>query len=60
VILLPALLVLSNMPECQCGGRYYVLDGLHRIAVARPLGERSVWANVTEVRLNQPDPPRSG
>jgi hypothetical protein len=45
---------------CQCGGRYYVLDGHHRIAVARPLGERSVWANVTEVRLNQPDPPRSG
>lgn len=44
----------------QCGGRYYVLDGHHRIAVARALGERSVWANVTEVRLNQPDPPRSG
>ncbi len=44
----------------QCGGRYYVLDGQHRIAVARALGERSVWANVTEVRLNQPDPPRSG
>jgi hypothetical protein len=36
----------------HCGGRYYVLDGNHRIAVARALGEWSVRANVTEVRLN--------
>ena len=43
----------------HCGGRYYVLDGRHRIAVARALGERSVCANVTEVRLNKPDKPRS-
>ncbi len=43
----------------HCGGRYYVLDGNHRIAVARALGERSVCANVTEVRLNKPDKPRS-
>ena len=43
----------------RCGGRYYVLDGNHRIAVARALGERSVCANVTEVRLNKPDKPRS-
>jgi hypothetical protein len=41
------------------GGRYYVLDGRHRIAVARALGERSVCANVTEVRLNKPGKPRS-
>ena len=34
----------------QCGGEYYVLDGHHRIAVARALGERSVWAVITEVR----------
>ena len=39
-----------------CGGRYYVLDGRHRIAVARALGERSICANVTEVRLNRPGP----
>jgi hypothetical protein len=38
----------------RCGGQYYVLDGHHRIAVARALGERSVWANITEVRLNDP------
>ena len=38
----------------QCGGTYYVLDGHHRIAVARALGQRSVWALVTEVRLNSP------
>lgn len=44
----------------QYGDRYYVLDGHHRIAVARALGERSIWANVTEVRLNQPDPARTG
>jgi hypothetical protein len=41
----------------HCGGRYYVLDGRHRIAVARALGERSICANVTEVRLNKPVPP---
>jgi len=41
----------------QCGGSYYVLDGHHRIAVARALGQRSVWAITTEVRLNQPVPP---
>lgn len=41
----------------HCGGRYYVLDGRHRIAVARALGERSVCANVTEVRLTKPGPP---
>jgi hypothetical protein len=40
----------------HCGGRYYVLDGRHRITVARALGERSICANVTEVRLNQPGP----
>ena len=38
----------------RCGGSYYVLDGRHRIAVARALGERSVCALVTEVRLNNP------
>ena len=38
----------------QCGGDYYVLDGHHRIAVARALGQRSVWANITKVRMNQP------
>lgn len=41
----------------RCGGSYYVLDGHHRIAVARALGHRSVWALVTEVRLNRPAPP---
>jgi len=41
----------------RCGGQYYVLDGHHRIAVARALGERWVWANITEVRLNDPDVP---
>ena len=41
----------------QCGGSYYVLDGHHRIAVARALGHRSVWALVTEVRLTSPAPP---
>ena len=41
----------------QCDGAYYVLDGHHRIAVARALGQRSVWALVTEVRLNSPAPP---
>jgi hypothetical protein len=41
----------------RCSGSYYVLDGHHRIAVARALGERSVSAHVTEVRLNNPPPP---
>jgi hypothetical protein len=39
------------------GGSYYVLDGRHRIAVARALGQSSVGALVTEVRLNNPAPP---
>jgi hypothetical protein len=38
----------------RCGGQYYVLDGHHRIAVARALGERWVSANITDVRLNRP------
>lgn len=38
----------------RCGGDYYVVDGHHRIAVARALGERSVWATVTEVRRSHP------
>ena len=37
----------------RCGGRYYVLDEHHRIAVARALGERWVSANITDVRLNR-------
>ena len=41
----------------RCGGQYYVLDGHHRVAVARALGERWVWANITEVRLNHPGAP---
>lgn len=41
----------------HCGDFYYVLDGHHRIAVARTLGQRSVWARTTEVRVNQPAPP---
>jgi hypothetical protein len=41
----------------RCGGSYYVLDGHHRIAVARALGHRSVCALVTEVRLNNPARP---
>jgi hypothetical protein len=41
----------------RCNGSYYVLDGRHRIAVARALGQRSIWALVTEVRLNNPAPP---
>jgi len=41
----------------RCSGSYYVLDGRHRIAVARALGQRSVCALVTEVRLNNPVPP---
>jgi hypothetical protein len=42
----------------RCGGSYYVLDGRHRIAVARALGQRSICAFVTEVRLSDPAPPR--
>ena len=41
----------------RCGGQYYVLDGRHRIAVARALGERWVLANITDVRLNPPSGP---
>ena len=41
----------------RCGGRYYVLDGHHRIAVARALGERWVPANITDVRLNHSGDP---
>jgi hypothetical protein len=41
----------------RCGDCYYVLDGHHRIAVARALGQHSVWASTTEVRLNQPPTP---
>ena len=37
----------------RCGGRYYVLDGHHRIAVVRALGERWISANITDVRLNR-------
>jgi hypothetical protein len=42
----------------RCGGQYYVLDGRHRIAVARALGERLILANITDVRLNPPDMPK--
>ena len=41
----------------RCAGKYYVLDGHHRIAVARALGENSILANITEVRLTHPDVP---
>ena len=41
----------------RCAGQYYVLDGRHRIAVARALGERSILANITEVRLTHPGVP---
>ena len=44
----------------RCGGEYYVVDGHHRIAVARAHGERSVWAAVTEVRLTHPGTPSAG
>jgi len=44
----------------RCSGSYYVLDGRHRIAVAHALGQRSVSALVTEVRLNKPGPGLSG
>jgi hypothetical protein len=43
----------------HCDGCYYVQDGNHRVAVARALGERSICANVTEVRLNKPGKLRS-
>jgi hypothetical protein len=43
----------------RCGDDYYVVDGHHRIAVARALGERWVWATITEVRMKQPGTPRS-
>jgi hypothetical protein len=38
----------------QCGDQYYVLDGRHRIAVARALGQRWVPANITKVRPRSP------
>ena len=41
----------------RCGGQYYVLDGHHRIAVARAFGERWISANITNVRVNQPGDP---
>jgi hypothetical protein len=44
----------------HCGGHYYVEDGHHRIAVARALGERRVWATVTEVRPGRPATPAAG
>jgi hypothetical protein len=34
----------------RCGDHYFVNDGHHRIAVARALGQREVWAKVTDVR----------
>ena len=39
----------------QCGDQYYVLDGHHRVAVARALGQRWVLANITKVRRKSPD-----
>jgi len=42
------------------GGDYYVEDGHHRVAVARALGERRVWATVTEVRPSRPGKPGTG
>jgi len=44
----------------HCGGHYYVEDGHHRIAVARALGERRVWATVTEVRPSRRETPAAG
>jgi hypothetical protein len=41
----------------RCDGQYYVLDGHHRIAVARALGEHWVSANITDIRLNHPGDP---
>ena len=34
----------------QCGDQDYVLHRHHRVAVARPLRQRSVLANITQVR----------
>jgi hypothetical protein len=39
----------------QCGDQYYVLDGHHRVAVARALGQRRVLANITKVQRKSPD-----
>jgi hypothetical protein len=39
----------------QCGDQYYVLDGHHRVAVARALGQRQVLANITRVQRKSPD-----
>jgi hypothetical protein len=44
----------------RCEDHYYVEDGHHRIAVARVLGERQVWATVTEVRPSRPAAPAAG
>jgi hypothetical protein len=48
----------ERWPGAQQGKRLgrprYVLDGRHRIAVARALGERSIPATITEVRLTHP------
>ena len=41
----------------RCDGQYYVLDGHHRIAVTRALGENSILAIITDVRLTHPDVP---
>jgi hypothetical protein len=41
----------------RCSGQYYVLDGRHRIAVARARGERWVLANISDVRLTRPGTP---
>jgi hypothetical protein len=38
----------------QCGDQYYVLDGHHRVAVARAFGQRWVLANITKVRPKSP------
>jgi len=39
----------------QCGDQYYVLDGHHRVAVARALGQRTILANITRVRRKSPE-----
>ena len=39
----------------QCGDQYYVLDGHHRVAVARALGQHWVLANITKVGPKSPD-----
>jgi hypothetical protein len=43
----------------HCDGHYYVDDGHHRIAVARALGERCVWATITEVRPSRRETPEA-